>query len=843
MTFFSRNRKIFLCAAILLVAGIGFFFINARYAEAQITGALGSAVNAFTKTAQGSVGVGIAYGLLYVLFLALNTALVVVGFFMDNLFAFNLTWNLTSPPLGLVANQGWTIMRDLTNGLFILILLWIAITIIFNIEQLGGKKFLIRVIIAALLINFSFAMVSAVFGFANILTKPFYTPLKINQENTLSKIIVGSSYIHEVADQISKGGVESYTRAIQQQKSIEAPPESGFAQLWRSLGTPQEAHAALPLLVWLGLTAAGALAGALVTAVTAYAVIPLILNLIIADTFLALMVVAFASISIILALRIVAMIFLAIFAPIAFVGYMTPRYGERFWNDWLRYLFNWAFIAPVFYFLIYLSLFVLTQMSQLIPQEDVSFNGSLLKMFNLALFIIFLFAAIRITRKMGGAIAETALTLGKQVAGLGLGIATGGLALGARTAARRLAPQLQKVMGAPILRQTTLARRTGAYLERQKNLITPHERELEGFSDDYLAQEYSRSVRAERKVAIANLLAKRGELTKLRGEQVGALNLAAQFGPASALNILKARPDLATPELLGKVGMKNADNTEITTPEQAFAAVIKKIGTGDAANISNEVFARAKNPDGTDGAYTNEGAIKALWQELRPEHIQQIARNKPATASAMMEYLNANPEVVKRIKPEMYTYLSSNASQGIGLRLPATHEKPQAIVEQDIRAIAAEVVAEQARYTEQESRADRHARAGNAPDEARARVDMQIIKDKLDVLNNKIDAMEEELRDNGVKVLSLQKNPLSIATEDRLYAGDILPVGGTGPYQVEILEGGPLPRGLEFNEPTGRIVGTPTAAAVGRHRLVIRIKDSAGAQSVPRPIVLEIKPK
>ena len=285
--------------------------------------------------------------------------------------------------------------------------------------------------------------------------------------------------------------------------------------------------------------------------------------------------------------------------------------------------------------------------------------------------------------------------------------------------------------------------------------------------------------------------------------------------------------------------MKNADNTEITTSEQSFAAVVRKIGTGDAANISNEVFAK----DPSTGKYNNEGAIKALWQELRPEHIQQIARNKPATASTMMEYLNANPQMVKDIKPEMYNYLSSNASQGIGLRLPATHEKPQVIVEQDIRAIAAEVVAEQAKYAEQQSREDRLTRAGNTADATRARVDMEAIKDKIDVLNNKIDAMEEELRDSGIKTLSMQKNPLSVATEDRLYAGDVLPVGGTGPYQIEILEGGPLPRGLEFNQPTGRIVGTPTASAVGKHRMVIRIKDSAGAQSVPRPVILEIQSK
>lgn len=897
MTFFSRHKKIILCAAILLVVMVG-FWIGADTAEAQGKVSAGFKAVA-SKLNDLSIGIAMVYGVLYFLSLLLKLLLAIAGVLLNFAYTMNM---FTLPTNMLIVQQGWTILRDLVNGLFILIIVWIAFTIIFNLEGLGGKKLLVRVIIIGLLINFSLTMVTGVFGFTNQLARVFAQPLGLDPyvasknpdiaKNGISGYIIQNSGIHTVDKMVNQGELNTFKQQVEQasqqhggqnpQQIQEGFTQQWFAGLWQSINPPQPiptAEAQSGSTIATGALAAAcigtvgivtspttvgaiaAAAGATPICITGAATVVQVLasllgfqgpieeavliavNLATGNIFLGLTALAMFAAAILLIMRIIAMIFISVFAPIAFAAYMMPvRYGERIWGMWLDNLFRWAFVAPIFYFLLYLSLLMLQVAA--VARSGVSsiplipFTGNIFYIFSLIIFLVFLWASIFLTRKAAGMGAEAALSFGKKLGGLTLGLATGGAALGARWGARQLTPQLQKIMGAPLLRQTTIARRTGAYLERQKNLITPHERELEGFSDDYLTQEYERSFRAERKVAIANLLAKRGELGKLRGEQAGALNLAAQFGPASALNILKARPDLATPEVLNKIGMKNTDGTEFT-PEQAFAAVIKKIGTGDAANISNEVFAK----DPATGRYNNEGAIKALWQELRPEHIQQIARNKPATASAMMEYLNASPQTVKDIKPEMYTYLSSNASQGIGLRLPATHEKPQAIMEQDIRAIAAEVVAEQAKYAEQESRADRHARAGNAPDEARARVDMQIIKDKLDVLNNKIDAMEEELRDNGVKVLSLQKNPLSVATEDRLYAGDILPVGGTGPYQVEILEGGPLPRGLEFNQPTGRIVGTPTAAAVGKHRLVIRIKDSAGAQSVPRPIVLEIKPK
>lgn len=898
MTPSPRRKKAILFATTLLVSAAGFLL----HAEPAAAGATQTILSKLGDITAGLVWV---YGVLYFLYAAARALLAIASILLNFIYGITI---ITLPANLVVVQQGWTILRDIVNGLFILIIIWIAFTLIFNLENLGGKKLLVRVIVIGLLLNFSLTMVTAVFGFTNQLARPFAQPLGLDpyvksdnetvQKNGIAGYIITMSGIHTVDQIVNKTVVDDLkTQADQQQKQIqqqqptgngEGPTQQWFAGVWESLKPSQiipTAQADVGTFLTGGLAAAcigtvGIVAGSAATPIVGAAaatkasipciwgagvvtellshlfgfkgpveeVIDIAVNLAVSDVFIGLTAIAMLAAAILLAMRIIAMIFISVFAPVAFAAYMMPaRYGEKLWNMWLDNLFRWAFVAPIFYFLLYLSLLMLQVAAA--TRAGVSsialipFQGNLFYIFSLIIFLVFLWASIFLTRKAAGMGAEAALSLGKKIGGFGLGLATGGLAFGAAAAARRATPRLRKILGSTVLRQTTLARRTGAYLERQGTRPAPHEKELEGFSDDYLVQEYDRSFRAERKVAIATLLAKRGELGKLgKNQTTGALDLAAQFGPASALSILKARPDLTNKELLAKIGMtKNTDGTDITTPEQAFAAVIKKIGTNEASNISTEVF---KN-DGK-GNYEHKEAIEALWKEFRPEHLRQIATNKPALASSMMGYLDAKPELLKEIKPEMYTYLSSNTSQGLGLRLPAVHEKPQTILEQDIQAIAAEVVTEQGRYADQKSRMDRFTAMGRTTEADRARVDMEVLGDKIDGLNRKIDAMEEDLRESKVNVLSLQStiSNLPVAQEGSPYDSGVLPSGGTGKYKIDVLEGGPLPRGLNPDEKNGKIIGTPSSSAVGKHRLVIRITDQGtGAQSVPRPIVLEIKPK
>ena len=462
MTITRRKTFMYFALSLALVAVV-VFWVGMDTSWAQTTpvrSAAGTAVSdVLGSFARGGINlltvIFVVNALLTVLFTIFSSLLGVVGVWLDNVF----NWNLIINPSTLtVVLDGWRIMRDLANGLFILIVLWIAITIIFNLDNLGGRKLLVRVIVVALLINFSLLMVSAVFGFANILARPFHTALGLSLEKGdrgFTEIFMRNSQIQQVADNIRNDEVlKLYKDELK--KSAEAPPiksASRFASVWNTLGAPQEAHAIwwAPLIAgglrFIGTIAAFQFADSLLSAAVTVGTLggswQTMLNLALADGFLLVTLLSFFTMFVLLVLRIAAMMFLGIFAPVAFLGLVIPRYGERFWNQWLSYLFNWAFMAPVFYFMLYIGLLFLERVAHDIPsaqiQKGIGFTGDVFKMLNLMMFLIFLWTAIITARKMGGAIAETALTFGKKLAGIGLGLGTGFAARWALPAAGKLA--------------------------------------------------------------------------------------------------------------------------------------------------------------------------------------------------------------------------------------------------------------------------------------------------------------------------------------------------------------------------------------------------------------------
>ena len=391
MTFFERHKKIILVAAVLLAVGVGFWIeLSTVYAQstppAQPVTATGNIASKITGAATSFAStILIVDGILVILFSFLSLMLSVVGTFLNYVFILNTSVN-PGQLEGVV--RGWVTLRDLANGFFILIILWIAITLIFNLEGSNVKRLLVRIIIIALLINFSLAMVSAVFAFTNLLARPFPTamglvpnPTTEEQKTTaklgLSGIIVNNSKIHTVSQQIANEGVLKAFEASVNQTAQRATQDTAIAQsgtsIWNYVGNPvPEAQAS----VW---ACAAGLFGVVTTKISAlcligHAAVAIglalgswwvvggfsgILNLAMADGILLITVVALLTITILLLARLIAMVFLAIFAPIAFLSFAIPKYGERIWNSWVSNLFRWAFVAPVFYFLLYIALLTL----------------------------------------------------------------------------------------------------------------------------------------------------------------------------------------------------------------------------------------------------------------------------------------------------------------------------------------------------------------------------------------------------------------------------------------------------------------------------------------------------
>lgn len=183
---------------------------------------------------------------------------------------------------------GWTFTRDLANMFFILVLAFIAIATILRIRNYEAKKILPKLIIMALLINFSPVIVGVIVDFFNILMNFFLS----GTSNALG----------------------------------------GWAESMRSIGS------------YFGNLVGGALSVTKLANVVAYGIT------LIAFYFLATLV--FGLIAILFLARIIAIWILVILAPIAFWGYIMPAtksWWSTWWKQLMQWSFTGATLAFFLY--------------------------------------------------------------------------------------------------------------------------------------------------------------------------------------------------------------------------------------------------------------------------------------------------------------------------------------------------------------------------------------------------------------------------------------------------------------------------------------------------------------
>ncbi len=198
-----------------------------------------------------------------------------------------------------VVQMGWKIMRDLANMFFVLILLVIAFATILRLETYGMKALLPKLIIAALLINFSLVLAGVVIDFSQVLTHFFY-------------------------DQVSsQGGVAAQIANV-----------SNFQKAWQL-----NSQANLPQKL------AGGVSGVLMTIFDIFFGTVLILS-----AGFVLMLGAFF-----LLVRLVTLWFLLIVAPFAWLLWILPNTANLFRQWWSSFL-KWAFFAPIYIFFVYLAI-------------------------------------------------------------------------------------------------------------------------------------------------------------------------------------------------------------------------------------------------------------------------------------------------------------------------------------------------------------------------------------------------------------------------------------------------------------------------------------------------------
>ncbi len=695
------------------------------------------------------------------------------GYLLDMAWQANISLN---PANMLVVQEGWRIMRDLANAFFILIILWIAFTIIFNFENLGGRKLLVRVVVVALLINFSLAMVTTVFGFTNMIAGIFASKIK---DNDVAGIIVSATKFHTVVNQLSQADVKQLADNKRAQEKLEetAKESATFTQKWgtkdtllAALGVKQANAQLLGGLAGCGFGAvfgsfipvvgtavgcvAGGISGAIVDSLLGISSsvisggIKLAVTTALSSLLLLFGAAGFALGAIALTIRLLVEVMLSILAPVALALHAIPNKGvSKYWDQWLSTLLRWAFFAPMFYFLFYMALFML----QTYDKAATSAQGSLTSInvigdFDRILQIVvafgFIFLAVKLSRKTGGVVAETAIDWGKKLGVAGVGLA-GRVAMPAVGAAATAvgkgisgieSPAMRKMLALPLRGLTKVAVAGRRAEEKAK-------KSYGGWNADEKARalEAGGLPQADRLALMRGLLAERelGLIGKSRPDLVQETIVMEKRMGGDWKPYVRSDPTLAEESYY--------EHREIETAKNDMAT---KMG-GRAEDYSGKETAlfltvKSMRPEHF-GENFNSGALKAdtteglFFRQVmhatgRMEMFNRINQNDPSALKALNDELNITPAeaqqkartareeaqrarstgdnglaekqerlaqsydtaydrmraIIKRMDPSQFRAYDTSLARVLGLQMPALteDEKPDAIVREDRQRLA-----------------------------------------------------------------------------------------------------------------------------------------------------------
>src|SRR3989344_3721655 len=176
----TKQVLVFLIGAILVLSP--FSAVEAQGADISnpfsLPGKLCTSLLDITGTVPGIQGGNGAClsGLVYIFSVGLTAPLAYIS---ATLFEYMLAFSLNGTNYAQsVVSIGWTVTRDLANMLFIFALVYISFSLILGVQEVNARKILTHIIIAALLINFSFFLSRVVVDAGNLLALQFYNAIQ-----------------------------------------------------------------------------------------------------------------------------------------------------------------------------------------------------------------------------------------------------------------------------------------------------------------------------------------------------------------------------------------------------------------------------------------------------------------------------------------------------------------------------------------------------------------------------------------------------------------------------------------------------------------------------------------
>jgi hypothetical protein len=326
-------------------------------------------------------------------------------------------------------NLGWTIVRDIANIIFIFVLIYISLgTIIKGTAGFKTKDLLTKVIIAAILINFSLFFTKVVIDVSNIFGNWMYggivTTLDANKKGTKAPTITDLINARMGIIQFWTGG--SNATSNQTAKNVYTNAENSYVGQFIRLA---------------------------VVLIATY---------------------IFAYCAIMFFARAITLLFLMVFSPIGFLGGILPQL-KKYSGQWRDELTSAAIFPVAFLLLLYISLQFINSLQKL----TVNFGDSKIAIYFQYFMIIFLLnATLKLAKEnsgeMGKALGGLADGLAKTIVNAGVSVGAGGVGLLARSG--MAAAFAEKGKGGATFKETfrsgiPIWKETGNWREKGKDIL------------------------------------------------------------------------------------------------------------------------------------------------------------------------------------------------------------------------------------------------------------------------------------------------------------------------------------------------------------------------------------
>lgn len=258
----------------------------------------------------------------------------------------------------------WTVLRNIVNSILILGLIGMAIATIVGAKKYAWKQILWKLILVALLVNFSLVISGTVVAVSNYLTGHF---LVLSQGNTsiAPRIMTGYGYtkVEGTTNQYNSPDLFSGDKYKLTQMDPEEVEKKGVNKFTIGLGNTF-------IISFIMILTGG------------FAVIALL------------------AIYITIIVRNVFLIMLIGFSPLAFAAWIFPA-TERYWKLWWNNFIKWCTFPIMFSFMLYVSLIVMGAM------PPINANSSMAAIImHMVLFSVFLVGGLILSLQAGGATAK-----------------------------------------------------------------------------------------------------------------------------------------------------------------------------------------------------------------------------------------------------------------------------------------------------------------------------------------------------------------------------------------------------------------------------------------------------